>query len=547
MSTYTAITFSPVQGFIEKSRKLRDLAGASLILSYLTHSLVVKIQEAAKIQQDPELRIISPGWPNFQRGMPNRILLKGDFSHKDAHKTLINAWKKILRECRIWIENNLQQQQFYWKKNWNYWGSHSWETFWGQGDSPKSAMDNLEQNKLKRNWTGVNWIGESSSLTGADAIAYPEMNQPTRNPQRGESQIEKQQIANFYEELSRILENLPPADDEESTPTGTFLDASERLSIPELVKRLVTWHQIRGNLGFSFLRSFSDIVRFSENRQQYPHGQWTGWFMGDGDKVGDYLKELSEQENRDYEIRRFSVAMRRWGQNFQRDFPRDLGRVIYAGGDDFLGVIYNRNFTGETPDSISGKRVLDWLERILPSQWRKHEQNITLSLGFVWVGSGVPQRDILQHCREAEQRAKNLDRDRLTIRVVFNSGQFIQWTCPWYVLAWFRDYQDREGIRYAQGTYTQYQNRKGQEHQQAPNWSHIYNDLAQLEARHAFDLSLQSDILDEYIPLRLFDLYFPDKADYLSLHRENIVGNDSSLELMRWIKGMIQVGWQLCA
>jgi CRISPR-associated protein Cmr2 len=37
---YTAISFAPVQGFIEKSRKLRDLYGASLILSYLSSKLL---------------------------------------------------------------------------------------------------------------------------------------------------------------------------------------------------------------------------------------------------------------------------------------------------------------------------------------------------------------------------------------------------------------------------------------------------------------------------------------------------------------------------
>ncbi|MBW4442550.1 MAG: hypothetical protein KME10_15220 [Plectolyngbya sp. WJT66-NPBG17] len=36
---YTAITFAPVQGFIEKSRKLRDLYGSSFILSYLANAL----------------------------------------------------------------------------------------------------------------------------------------------------------------------------------------------------------------------------------------------------------------------------------------------------------------------------------------------------------------------------------------------------------------------------------------------------------------------------------------------------------------------------
>ena len=44
-SVYTAIGFAPVQGFIEKSRKLRDLFGASKILSYLSGKIVSKAKE----------------------------------------------------------------------------------------------------------------------------------------------------------------------------------------------------------------------------------------------------------------------------------------------------------------------------------------------------------------------------------------------------------------------------------------------------------------------------------------------------------------------
>lgn len=54
-------------------------------------------------------------------------------------------------------------------------------------------------------------------------------------------------------------------------------------------------------------------------------------------------------------------------------------------------------------------------------------------------------------------------------------------------------------------------------------------------------------MVDETIALALFDLYFPNRADLLSQERTYFVGKDSRLELMRWIKGMIQVGWQLCA
>jgi CRISPR-associated protein Cmr2 len=63
MSEYTAISFAPVQGFIEKSRKLRDLFGASLILSYLSYKLV-------KQARTSNLDVISPGSPNLQKECP---------------------------------------------------------------------------------------------------------------------------------------------------------------------------------------------------------------------------------------------------------------------------------------------------------------------------------------------------------------------------------------------------------------------------------------------------------------------------------------------
>ena len=53
---YTAISFAPVQGFIEKSRKLRDLYGASLILSYLSQKIVEKAKKHLG-----EGSVISPG------------------------------------------------------------------------------------------------------------------------------------------------------------------------------------------------------------------------------------------------------------------------------------------------------------------------------------------------------------------------------------------------------------------------------------------------------------------------------------------------------
>lgn len=96
---YTAISFAPVQGFIEKSRKLRDLLGASLILSYLSQKIAEEISQ--------EFEIISPGLIDVQEGMPNRILVKGLVDRNRSKNALLKHWQYLLRVCREWVENNI--------------------------------------------------------------------------------------------------------------------------------------------------------------------------------------------------------------------------------------------------------------------------------------------------------------------------------------------------------------------------------------------------------------------------------------------------------
>lgn len=157
----------------------------------------------------------------------------------------------------------------------------------------------------------------------------------------------------------------------------------------------------------------------------------------------------------------------------------------------------------------------------------------------------MPQRDVLQHCREAEKRAKSLGRDRVTIRVVFNSSQYVQWTCPWDYLHVLKNYRDRDG------------NVWGNKYL---NWTHIYNDWEHLKARHAIPLKDKENV-NEYIALELFDLYFGDRTlrtdglrpvgrDYFSEgdNCKHITGEAySASAIIQWIDGLVKVGWQLCS
>jgi len=576
MSEYTAISFAPVQGFIEKSRKLRDLFGASLILSYLSSKLVKKAESL-------KLEVISPGCPNTQKGMPNRILIKGKFERNDVKNTLLTEWQKILTICRKWIEGNLGFSKYDWsqtedqigkhKGEWERWGSHTWEIFWGYGESEKEAikkaMDDLETRKLKRDWTGINWMGESSSLTGTDAIAWHQLGRKLKegeDPGRSLTPEEKDELELFYRRLSWLLDNpdyrigkpclsleqLRQYEEDKPDDFGKYIAPNERLSIPELVKRLVTYDKIADEIGMEKLKQEKDDPEFKDiNRDA---GYWTGWFMGDGDKVGDKLQELASRhqdnpEQRDRDLKQFTELMRNWGKDFQAKkdlFPAGKGRVIYAGGDDFLGVLYSEETKkGENPEKIKPFEAFEWLLN-LETHWKKlqeeleklgfkndgkHDKRFTFSVGFVWAGHSVPQRDVLQHCREAEKRAKSLGRDRVTIRVVFNSGQFVQWTCPWDDLDILTKYRDRYGNTGEQA-----------------NWTHIYNDWAQLKARHAIELKDTTENVNADLALAVFKLYFNDFSRFESQRQKIFKNNtDTPQAIIQWIDGLVNVGWQLCS
>lgn len=438
---YTAITFAPVQGFIEKSRKLRDLYGSSYILSRLAD----QVCEAAREQLGPEDPVISPALIDVAQGTPNQIVIRGLFPAEAAEAALQSSWRTIVSTCREWIEAHIQTMPngeawtYYWHRPWQNWANHAWEFFWAYGATIDAARENLNNAKLARCWTGVNWVGESSTLSGLDSRAWPMLGY--HSPHTRSKHVEEREVQAFYRQLS----------EHRHIQTAT-ISPQEQLSIPELVKRLVTIESVASRIdGIELPKTFKELNRKESSR-------WTGWFHGDGDRAGNYLRGQS-----DTQLHEFSYRMRQWGRNLQLDFEAaGLGRIVYAGGDDFLGVFYHGE---QEPDLQALDCFNGWFYRFRQNIWTRHEQPISVSVGFVWTAPGVPQRDVLQQCREAESSAKRQGRDRVAIRTLFNDGKYLEWVCPWRFLPVLQDYSDRSGQQ---------------------NWTHFYNDVATLEARHAF-------------------------------------------------------------
>ncbi len=503
--TYTAITFAPIQGFIEKSRKLRDLYGSSYILSFLSWSIC-----AAATQH--KHTIISPAAPNLTQGMPNQIIIQGDLSKAIAQAAFNQAWRSLVFTCRDYISQKVPAD-YTWNREWSLWAAHAWEFFHATGPTVTSARQRLNDTKQQRNWTGINWTGESSTLSGSDGIAWPQLG--AKNPNKTSAKSQKDGIESFYTALSAAVGEA-------------FIDPDEELSIPELVKRIVTREDVAKAIVQTLKQrsgndlskedeaqltaiahqlnpeTFKDLNRLKRKNPKAGESEeqhWTGWFLGDGDKAGDHIQSLEP-----HEITDFSAQMREWGLAMYEDrnnYMAGSGRMIYAGGDDFMGVLYERD------RQIPANTCFDWMSKFNRDFWQgdriqssgkvplKHKggdrKPITVSVGFVWAAPNVPQRDVLQNCREAEQSAKGGGRDRIAFRILFNGGNYLEWVCPWWVLE--------------AGHINISRNSLGLAEPQA--WTHLYNDIAALESRHAFGSHQDSQT---EVAQALFQLYFGSSA-----------------------------------
>lgn len=467
--TYTAVTFAPVQSFIRASRKLRDLYGSSLLLSHLARALA---DDATK----QKLVVISPASVNSSRGVPNVLVIEGDYRKSQAQAALLASWTQVLTVCRQWVKEALPEENFNWSSSWKACAQHSWELFHGQGTTIQEARQALAVNKLQRAWSVPNWTGESSTLSSAEAVVWPRMG-AVIDPRDLPPGLVTEQARDFLNAL-RELPNLGEA----------FAGVNEEISLTELVKRMVTYPAV-ASLAFASERDpkpalkellpkrFQDLSMIAKERQAEHNRQPESivWFMADGDGIGDYLESLKAQRDEKEALQSFSKAMRDWASDLYDSVPeamQDQAMVVYAGGDDLLGALHESE---PGANDLHVDHLWRWL-RHFPTLWEQwRQEGLTVSMGLVWADAQVPQREALQHARDAEASAKAFGKDRFALRLVYANGNHLEWTCPWQWLDLIlAHYTDREGR-------TATTSRDGR----PPSWRHLAEDLQWLSSRQA--------------------------------------------------------------
>ncbi len=277
-----------------------------------------------------------------------------------------------------------------------------------------------------------------------------------------------------------------------------FAGEGEQPSLPELVKRLVTYPDVAK---VAFPAEAADKVR-SQRFNAIANSEQIGWFMADGDGVGDYLKEQAKGDaaQEAIELQSFSKALGTWAEGLYKKVPdiqhmHGKATVVYAGGDDLLGALHGRPDASDQnlEAKLMPMDLFQWL-KTFPALWGEHGQGISVSMGLVWTTDKVPQREALQQVREAESSAKRGGKDRFALKLLFSGGQSIEWVCPWALLPQLLEgYRDRRG-------------RKGEA--DGADWGHLATDVESLHGRRALGTK-QDPESGEAVAQALWDIYFP--------------------------------------
>jgi CRISPR-associated protein Cmr2 len=206
--------------------------------------------------------------------------------------------------------------------------------------------------------------------------------------------------------------------------------------------------------------------------------EWTVGWRGDGDHFGKWLSGQQYQnlklswdkwllDNQKIEDYHLAVNPPQIGSNFrQLELPHILdlsvlfnywnrllyplvetehnGKVIFAGGDDFLllaPITEAVNLTNDLHNLWTGNlsSLTQPLTPLVDGWVKDHQEQIypvpgskmTFSLGLVIAQRRIPQSLWHRGLNYAYKRAKNEGRNRVCVQVLFNSGQSLEWVCPW--------------------------------------------------------------------------------------------------------------------
>lgn len=470
MSNYLFVfSISPVQGFIEQARKTQDLYTGSYILSHLCRA-------AIKQAESHGARIIFPNKEN--RSIPNRFMAEiggveqiklkeiGENIEKSLRLEWLNMGKKI--ETNIKISAKLpdifwQQLETYWLLNWcfveankgNYAADcKNTEVLFGSLKNARlfKQIEQIAGRKclLSGEENAVLWCGKKkpSGMTN-EAVEYTDVR--TKKVANGEAlgaiAIMKRFSEYCFKNNSQyVFDSRFPsvakiafgeADkclkkyySEHGTKKDieVFLGAIEHPAVFAVKNKREQVLLEKGEVTSEDINNankYSGMLKEAEIAFPSPY---YAVLLYDGDSMGKWLAGEHLQDKtrlKEFQVE-LSHQLGKFAENTVKILNVPRGKVVYAGGDDFLGIINIEHLFAVLTEM---KEAFDREINISGFSNKK----LTFSAGITFAHYKAPLRKVLAYTRKMEKEAKNVEgKDALGIAVLKHSGEIEKAVLRWH-------------------------------------------------------------------------------------------------------------------
>lgn len=456
-------TFSPVQGFINDSRKLRDLAVSSGILVELA-------REAAKplVDESKGRRLVYP--PDIGGDIPNKIVAivrtaDCESVAKEVQDGFYLHWAKISEKARRLFFSQMGDPAV--DETWyNIWKrqtqpNYFWETYWGSfsidensyGDSYAYVEKVLAGVKRLRQFSGFIEPGEKDTLSGMREALHcknqtaKDFWDQTASKARGHAVKKSGRevldsiglIKRFYSlekgktTIDSICDVATRMFTEREENKKGLLAYQHKLIELGILKELSNWDTsllYKENLEKDQLVEDLGVTQITDEQvkkaqqalkdllEKKAISSYYGIIKLDGDNMGLALSGIKSEIMH----REFSQKIDRFSRQAEAKslFGKHLATPVFMGGDDVLVL---------APLASVVNLALE-LAKLF-----KEETKISASAGVVIAHYRSPLSAVLRDVQHAEHTAKQVDgKDALCILVEKHSGQNLQVVGKWATL-----------------------------------------------------------------------------------------------------------------
>ena len=422
----TLFTIGPVQSFIAKARKLQDLYAGSFLLSHLTIQAINRVKsinETRGIKAD----VLFPNLDANKKSAPNRILIKVEIGGTEALREFCAGLETFVREEWAKIAKKVFD-----------------ETRLGYTAAAAAQIESLLQVfYASEPYSGGGQFGERyvNAIKRLGAAKTFRSFTQLAEPHGRKCSLMHEHNALFYREWRGYLvegdEGAQQVTNDNVRGLDKYIQPDETLGAVSFVKRCLKRAIPIFNDSFPSVTDVYEMHGDKYKEGDDKHGYYAV-VMFDGDDMGKwysepYMKGVKRESTEQFqkilssEVSKFaaekSYKIVNWDSSDSKKSKN--GVVVYAGGEDFLGVLNIKDAFSALNELRETFGSIDLREFT--------EQRLSFSAGVVIAHVKTPLPAVLSQARDAEHKAKaRSGKDAFCLSIMKHSGEVTEFVLPFY-------------------------------------------------------------------------------------------------------------------